>query len=171
MQFKTQYDEHPRVFADSGSPVKVVYQANYDGSGILRVNAVGEEDLYGYIQSHKDSVDIHVILKRFAAGEVDVLSQMQGFYADVADMPSTYAEILNAVLEGERVFAGLPIEVKNEFGNSFAQWLAAMDQDNFQERMDRAAHPEKQVAPSQVQDFAVPAPAPASAVTTGGDSV
>lgn len=133
--FVTQYDPHDRVYSNPGSPVRTVYQAEYDPVGILRIAAAGEEDLYGYIQSHRDSVDIHVILRRFAEGDKDALSHAQGFYADVSGMPQTYAEVLNAVLAGERAFDSLPAEVKAKFGNSYSHWLASMDAPDFGVRM------------------------------------
>lgn len=160
MTFPTQYSSRSlrtRLYTEPGSPVKTVYQANYDVSGVLQIEAVGEEDLYGYIQSHRDSVDIHVILKRFAAGEQDVLSQVQGFYADASDMPSTYAEVLNAVLAGERTFDSLPAEVKQRFGNSFSHWLASFDSPDFSSRMGWSTPAESPLTPSQTQDFAGPA--------------
>lgn len=171
MTFKTKYDDHARVYSNPGSPVKVTYQANYNALGTLEINPVGQEDLYGYIQSHRDSVDIHVILKRFAAGEVDVLSQVQGFYADASDMPKTYAEVLNAVLDGERAFNALPIEVKQRFNNSFSEWLAAFHDPDFAVRSG-LVKVDDGMTDAQRQDFAgsaagtdnpVPPPPPASA--------
>lgn len=169
MKFKTKYDNHARVYCNPGSPVRITYQANYNDSGTLELAAVGQEDLYGYIQSHRDSVDIHVILKRFAAGEQDVLSQVQGFYADASDMPKTYAEILNAVLDGERTFNSLPAEIKRQFNNSFSEWLASFEQPDFASRMGWSKPAETDLTDSQVQSFAgsaagadtpVPAPPP-----------
>ena len=164
MVFPTQYSSRSlrsRLHTEPGSPVKIVYQANYDARGNLRIEESGQEDLYGYIQSHRDSVDIHVILKRFAAGEVDVLSQVQGFYADCADMPSTYAEVLNAVLAGERTFNSLPADVKQQFGNSFSHWLASFDSPDFSARMGWTPA-DSDMSPSQVQDFASGSAAPAA---------
>lgn len=135
MQFKTQYDSHARVYHHPGSGVKDVYTPRYDEFGVLDLVVSGQEDLYGYIQSHYESTDIHVILERFAAGDVDVLSRHQGFYADMSDMPKTYAEVLNAVIAGENAFDHLPIEIKQKFGNSFAVWLSSMDSPEWSEKM------------------------------------
>lgn len=151
--FKTKYDQHARVFCNPGSPVKVTYQARYSDSGTLELQPAGQEDLYGYIQSHKDSVDIHVILKRFAAGETDVLSQVQGFYADASDMPKTYAEVLNAVLDGERAFNSLPVEVKASFNNSFSEWLSAIHDPDFAVRSG-LVKADDGMTDAQRQDFA-----------------
>lgn len=167
-KFRTQFDAHDPVYQLPGDPVKVIYSPRYDDNGVLDLVATGREDLYEYIQSHKESTDIHVLLDRFANGEEDVLSRMQGFYGDITSMPKTYAEVLNAVIAGEEAFARLPVEIKQKFDNSFAVWLAAMDKPDFADRMGYKPDPVDQVTPQQVQDFVgqtpfVPAPKPSSA--------
>lgn len=168
MKFRTQYDPHDPVYQEPGSPEKLIYSPRYDDSGVLDLVVTGKEDLYGYIQSHKESTDIHVLLKRFANGEEDVLQRMQGFYGDVTSMPKTYAEVLNAVIVGEETFARLPVDVKQRFDNSFAVWLSSMDSPDFAERMGVKA--ESPLTPQQVQDFSsttpAPAPGPAPAPST-----
>lgn len=168
-KFRTQFDPHSPVYQEPGDPVKVIYSPRYDDHGVLDLVATGRENLYDYIQSHKESTDIHVLLTRFANGETDVLSRMQGFYGDVTSMPKTYAEVLNAVIAGEETFSRLPVEVKQRFDNSFAVWLASMDSDDFADRMGVTPDaPIDQVTPQQVQDFSghssasAPAPAPSS---------
>lgn len=159
MKFNTQYDSHARVHCNPGNPVKDVYSAYYDSDGVLQFEVSGQEDLYGFIQSHAESCDIHVILERFAAGETDVLSKAQGFYMDSSDMPKTYMEVLNSVLAGESAFASLPAEIKQKFGNSFSTWLASFESPDFAEKMGWSQ------TSQQVQDFASSqsAPAPVSA--------
>lgn len=162
LKFNTQFDKRAPVYQEPGSPVKVVYSPRYNDSGVLDLVVTGQENLYDYIQSHRESTDIHVLLERFVNGEVDVLSRMQGFYADVTSMPKTYAEVLNAVITGEEAFARLPIDVKQKFDNSFAVWLSSMDKPDFASRMGF------DMSPSEVEDFAsstpspTPAPIPAS---------
>lgn len=164
--FRTQYDDRTPVYQEPGNPVKVIYSPRYDDNGVLDLVVTGQEDLYSYIQSHKESTDIHVLLERYANGEVDVLQRMQGFYGDVTSMPKTYAEVLNAVIVGEETFARLPVEVKQKFDNSFAVWLAAMDKPDFAQRMGQTLAPVEQMTPQQVQDFTSTSPTP-SGVSTG----
>lgn len=161
MKFRTQYDSRVPVYQEPGSPIKLVYSPRYDDNGVLDLVVTGQEDLYDYIQSHKESTDIHVLLERFANGEVDVLQRMQGFYGDVTDMPKTYAEVLNAVIIGEETFARLPVDVKQRFDNSFAVWLSSMDKPDFSERMG-VKDPAKQLTPQQVQDFSASSPVASS---------
>lgn len=175
IKFNTQYDKRAPVYQEPGSSEKLVYSPRYDSDGVLDLVVTGKENLYEYIQSHKESTDIHVLLDRFAAGETDVLQRMQGFYGDVTSMPKTYAEVLNAVIVGEETFSRLPVEVKQRFNNSFAEWLAAMDKPDFSTRMGVA--PIDQVTSQQVQDFAssstlnaTPNSTPAGVSTDTGNS-
>lgn len=140
-----------------------MYSPRYDDNGVLDLEVTGQENLYEFIQSHKESTDIHVLLTRFANGETDVLSRMQGFYADVSDMPKTYAEVLNAVIAGEETFARLPVEIKQRFDNSFAVWLASMDSPDFSERMGVPNVARTDMTDQQVQDFASDSGAAAAA--------
>lgn len=160
MKFNTQYDKRASVFQEPGSREKIVYSPRYSDDGVLDLVATGKENIYDYIQSHKESVDIHVLLNRFVNGETDVLQRMQGFYADVTDMPKTYAEVLNAVIVGEETFSRLPVDIKQRFNNSFAVWLSSMDSPDFAERMGIKA--ESSMTDSQVQDFAGSAAAPSA---------
>lgn len=159
MKFKTKYDDRAPVFQEPGSRIKIVYSPRYDDRGVLDLVATGQENLYEYIQSHKESVDIHVLLDRFVNGETDVLSRMQGFYADVSDMPKTYAEVLNAVIIGEETFSKLPVEVKQRFNNSFSEWLSSMDKPDFSERMGVQVA-RSDLTDQQVQDFSSQSQAP-----------
>lgn len=154
MTFKTKYDSHSRVHVHPGNPIKTVYSSRYDSSGNLELYESGQEDLYGYIQSHAESVDIHVLLQRFVNGEADALSKAQGFYLDASDMPKTYAEVLNSVIQGEQAFDSLPVEVKQRFGNSFSQWMASFESPDFLERMgiEKAVSASSDSTPQQVAD-------------------
>lgn len=162
MKFRTQYSDRTPVYQEPGTSVKLIYSPRYTDDGVLDLVVTGQENLYDYIQSHKESTDIHVLLTRFANGEEDVLSRMQGFYADVTSMPKTYAEVLNAVIVGEETFSRLPVDVKQRFDNSFAVWMAAMDSPDFASRMGYDAPDQAGMTDSQVQDFAGTPPAAAA---------
>lgn len=125
--FRSAFDAHPRVIQNPGTRVKQLYSPVVKDTGELVLEESGTEDLYGYIQSHKDSCDINLILKRFASGDVSALSRAQGLFFDATQMPKTYAELLNAVITGERYFNSLPLDVRKEFDFDFNKWMAAMD--------------------------------------------
>lgn len=148
-KFRTQYDR-VRKYSNIGSPIHIIYGPKYDENGSLDLVEVGKENIYDLIQSHADSVDIHVILKRFEAGEYDVLNKLQGIYADVTDLPKNYAELLNKVIAGENAFLELPVELRAKFNHSFAEFLQSAGTDEWFEKIGykedevKAAEPVKE---------------------------
>lgn len=127
MQFENQFRDHKRFLTGVGSREKITYEARYNAKGQLELNEKGKEDWYGYIQSHKDSVDIHVLLERFQRGDVDVLNRVQGFYGDITSYPSTFADALNIVRSGQEFFDSLPVEERAKYNHNFSEFLAALD--------------------------------------------
>lgn len=130
-KFLTQYDTHERFVQPSGSGVKQLYSPTFDKRGVMSLEPSGEEDLYGYIQSHADSCDIHVILKRFEQGDLSVMQRVQGVYGDFTQMPKTFAEALNTLIAAEQYFDSLPVDVRAKFGHNFSQFIASMDSTSF----------------------------------------
>lgn len=134
--FRTQYDDRSERFHSvSGDRWHVLYQAKLDDRGHIDLVRSGKEDIYAEIQSHKASTDIHVILQRYNNGELDALSQVQGVYQDLTQMPKTYAELLNALISGESYFMSLPVETRAEFNHSFYEFMSAMDHPDFFDRL------------------------------------
>ena len=77
MVFSTQFDARDRIISNAGSRIKQLYEARVDNQGHIDLVESGTEDLYDYIQSFKESCDINTIVKRFAAGDTDVLTRRQ----------------------------------------------------------------------------------------------
>lgn len=150
-EFRTQY-HRKRVRAKHGDRLKQLYRPQLDENGHLELVVDGTDDLYAYIQSHRDSVDLHVILQRYQAGDVTALDRAQANFADITEFPKTYAEMLNSVIAGEQYFNALPVETRAKFGHSFSNWMATMDTPEFAEKMGftrgNAEHVDKNVAVS-----------------------
>lgn len=126
-EFDTQFSPRPRFRQAVGSRLHRLYQSQLSDDGTIELVDAGTEDIYDAIQSHKDSTDIHVLLKRFQAGDVDVLSKVQGSYGDFTEMPKTYADALNAMIAGEQLFNSLPLETREKFDFSLHKFILAMD--------------------------------------------
>lgn len=124
-----------RVFSESGSTVKVKYSPRIDERGVLVLVETGKEDLAAYINSFAEECDIHVIMKKFANGQTDVLSKVQGTYGDFTGAPTSLADMFNRVKAGEEVFNSLPAEVKKEFNNSFTEFAVATGEKDFFDRL------------------------------------
>lgn len=128
MRFRTQFDPHDRVLQSSGNRIHNILSGRFDDSGAFVLDVSGTEDIYDQIQSHAASCDIHVILDRFRRGDLDALGDPAcSVFADTAEMPRNYAQLLNLVADGERAFMQLPVEERARFDHSFAQWLMSFD--------------------------------------------
>lgn len=125
--FRTQYDAHDRIYQQPGSGDKITYSPKLLEDGTIDLQEIGKEDLYGYIQSHRDSCDINVLMARYRNGDVDALNKVQGVYGDFTGMPHSFAEALNAMIAAEQTFAQLPLEVREKFDHSLEKFVVAMD--------------------------------------------
>lgn len=135
MVFPTQFDARDRTISNVGDRIKQLYEARVDNNGTIDLVEAGSENLYDYIQSFKESCDINTIVKRFASGDTDVLARRQATYGDFTQLPGTYAELLNTVIQGENYFNSLPLETRAKFNHSFREWMASMD--NMQEFVEK----------------------------------
>ena len=83
--FKTQYDSRDRFYTSIGNPVVETFTGRYDKNGDLQLVSTGTENLYDKIQAEAAACDMDNILRRFANGDISVLSQSQGVYVDVSE--------------------------------------------------------------------------------------
>lgn len=149
--FDTQYTPRERIHPCAGSRVKQLYAGRYDANGRVVLEEKGTEDLYAYIQSFADSVDINVILARFANGDTEALSRAQGFYADVTDFPPNMADALNRINQAEEMFKSFPLEVRQKFDCSFEQFLSQSGTEDWFSKMGMTvANPVETETPVQV---------------------
>lgn len=115
MNFRNQYDNRGDCDCTChGRTEKPTYTSNEDG---LPVES-GTVNIYDEIQSHRESVELSTLLQRYAQGDETALNKIQGVYADVVDMPSTYSELFNRVRDAENSFNALPEDVRVLFDNS-----------------------------------------------------
>lgn len=115
----------PEIFvSNAGSGIKKLFRGKLNKDTMqIELMPDGEKNLYAEIQSWKDSVDINKIVDRYRSGEIDILNQVQGTYGDFAGVPKDLAEAIAIAENGKQVFARLPIEVKERFGNNPFIWM------------------------------------------------
>ena len=89
--FETWHREQQHFCSEPGCGEKILYSPEFDRFGVMTLKESGKEDLYAFIQSHKDSVDLHKIMDRFNAGDTAALQKVQGMFGDFSQMPQTYA--------------------------------------------------------------------------------
>ena len=70
------------------------------------------------IQAHKDAVDLQSILQRYQSGDKTALDRVNTMYIDAIDMPKSYAQMFERVDDMKKIFASMPLEIKNKFNNN-----------------------------------------------------
>ena len=110
------------------------YKSNYIGdvqhNGMIELHETGKDDLWALHNACKNDADINVIVARFCAGDVSVLSRRQGFFGDFSDMPTNLAEFMNAGVTSQEAYNKLPDDVKEKFPD-FKSWLDALSNGEF----------------------------------------
>lgn len=130
-KFRTKYDERKPIFTKPGSGIKIEYQLKMTKDGPELVE-IGKTDLYGYIQSHADSVDIHKILERCALmDDYSFLNVYPGTYADITDMPTSLAEAYSQIQDAKEMFDRMPIDIKESYGNNFVEFISDIGSERF----------------------------------------
>lgn len=121
--------------SNAGSPIKNLFRGVVKDNGMIELVPDGKENLYQKIQSYRDSVDINRIVARYAAGEIDILNQVQGVYADVTSAPGSLADALNRVREARLEFDRLPEDVRRNYGFSAENWIESAGSDEWLKAM------------------------------------
>lgn len=146
MKFDTKFDVRPRkMVSHVGEPVKKQFIGRYDYNGDVELVEDGVRNVYDEIQSYADECSMDNILRRFAAGDVSVLSKSQGVYVDASQLPEHFVDMCNLVAEVERKFNLLPVEERAAYENNFVKYAlgqrvadAAVAEDSAQQEQTEA---------------------------------
>lgn len=130
-KFRTQFDRKSVPYPVTTSIV-TDYQLSLAPDGKEILIAVGEHDIYPEIQSHAKSVDINEIVLRHQRGDIDVLAQRAGMYGDFTNLPTSYAELYQNVLDAQAYFDSLPLEVRQKFDHSFSKFFTSIGTSEFE---------------------------------------
>lgn len=131
-------DVREQVFSDAGERMVTTYTAALDDNGRIDLIESGQFDLYQEIQSHKDSVDIDLMIQRFNNGDISALgSPRPPIYLDVTDFPKSYAEMYQLVIDAKNNFEQLPLAVRDAFGHSPEAYFASFGTDGFNDIMSK----------------------------------
>lgn len=135
MKYRTQYDKRDREAyrTNPGRKEYEVYVADEDGNPVVS----GVRNRYDEIQSHRESVELSVLLQRYALGDETALNQRVGEYVDVADAPSSYAEFVDQFKRMESDFYSLPDGFRELFANNPAAYWKALGTDEFGEKINQ----------------------------------
>lgn len=134
-KFATMYTERKPISVCPGNRMKDEMQLRIvDGNEELE--KIGETDLYEYIQSHKDSVDIKLIIDRCASlNDYSLLFKQPAQFMDTTYMPKSLVEAHAMVKDAENYFALLPVEIKEQYDNNFTEFISDLGSPSFEKKV------------------------------------
>lgn len=113
-----------RFYTHPGSPIRPSFQLGLDPStGAEELFCVGFENFQVFIQSAAPSCDLQVIITRIRNGELALLNSRPGFYGDVTQMPTTFQELMQTKLDAQKMYDGLPEDVRKKM--DFSEFLSS----------------------------------------------
>lgn len=140
MEFRKLYSRD-RITSNAGSPFRNTYKYDYDEDGNKILVVAGKDNIYDQIQAEFENCDLHCILSRYAKGEIQDLNMRAGFYADLTKMPSNIFDMHVQVEAAHEMFDQLPLEVREQFDNSYSKFLSNYGSEHFMNVMDSYYNP------------------------------
>lgn len=132
MDFVLPYDRNvgDNFATPSGEKIVPTYSLVIDkDTGKEELKETGKTNLYDYIQSSLEETLIYNIIERYNSGDVDALNKIQGFYGDVTTMPKNLAEAQQIMINAQKVFNDLPVDVRAKYNHSVSEFLSAVEKD------------------------------------------
>lgn len=126
-----------KFYSNPGSRIKIVYSPKLHEDGSFELVETGKEDVQEFIDSFAEETCMALIIKRCEMGDTSVLAKRQGTYGDFLDVPKTYRDFLQIAIDGRNYFDSLPVEMKNQFGNSFERWMSTIGEKEWFEIMQQ----------------------------------
>lgn len=148
----TAYGPKPKTKPNAaGNREEVSYIEKRDKEGHPYLEKNGVVNTYEKRQTYKEEYDIYSMMERYANGDLSVM-KTTGTYIDASAMPTNFHEAYNVINSQKEKFDGLPVEIKQKFGNDWVRWASMSGTDEWLAKMgiNKPATPnntEKEVKP------------------------
>lgn len=86
---------------------------------------IGSHSIKEYINSFNDTTDIKKIFEKYQAGDISVLTRRVGEFVDSVGAPETLLDAKLMMMNGEKLYGDLPVDIKNKYDNSVDKFIEA----------------------------------------------
>lgn len=120
----SRFDRPDTIATPEGTSTEPEYMEVIDENGHKKLEQTGETDTYAMIQASLEETKIENIIRRATLGDPTALTQTMGAYMDTTDMPTSLAEMQNAIITIENEFNKLPLETRLKFNQSAEKYIS-----------------------------------------------
>lgn len=120
----SRFDRPNTIPAPEGTSTEPEYMETIDENGHRTLEQTGETNTYAMIQASLEETKIENIIRRATLGDPTALTQTMGAYMDTTDMPTSLAEMQNAIITIENEFKKLPLETRLKFNQSAEKYIS-----------------------------------------------
>lgn len=118
----------PIVNSSDGVVSPSRFRTPYDGNHVRSVISFSKPSRTK--QEFKEQCDVNKIVENFTkTGRLDQLNAAHGRYMDLVNLPGSYHEALNFVINARETFETLPSDIRNQFGNDIQAFMEACEKD------------------------------------------
>lgn len=126
MAWKTVYKPPKKVKSVSGEKDRSDYKPHYLDGDSYELLESGKIHSYDEIQSHAAECDMNKIIEMYQkTGDEKILQRRAGFYDEAGVLPSDYVALSNSLKKADTLFNGLPVEIREKYGNSPAKFFSS----------------------------------------------
>ena len=132
---------HKRFYTESGReeiPKREIRLTN-TGSKVLKDTGI-KINIYDRIQECKNECDVIEITRRAMVGDQVALQKLQkvgNSYGDMTVMPTSLLEAKQIIIDAEKSFEQLPLEIRKEFNNNVDEFLAGTKNGKIKEVVEK----------------------------------
>lgn len=146
--FRTALSGSVRYHSNAGNRFadRFVLSVNKE-NGTQYLKKVGVTSVYDFIQSHRASCDMALLLANLDKSQVNgminsfaITDLFESGVVDISSLPKNPGDMLNLVKEGESYFSGLPLEVRKEFNFSSHKFISEYGTKEFKEKIYKLAN-------------------------------
>lgn len=131
---KAKVSDPNSFVSDPGSDTHILYTGRLLESGEILLSESGKESISQKINADKEFTDIAYIRQRLAMGDTSVL-RSDVSYGDYRNLPKDMRGALDLLINAERTFDTLPVDVKEKFNNSYLNWLQTSGSEDWSKKM------------------------------------
>ena len=135
--FKTRYSKPSFKPSPAGSEEMMTYQLRLTKTGKKVLVEDKKINIYNIIQEDREEADLHTIINRAVSGDLSAIQRLQAQangekgIVDLTKVPNNLIEAKQMLVDAEKEWLKLPLEIRQKYNNSKTEFLAAVENGEF----------------------------------------